>query len=182
MLKVKILLLFLLICQLSFSQSHTISGYVEDSNTGERIIGAYVIDSLSRSLAQTNNYGFYNLKIADKRAFIKATYIGFKSEVIFLSNVRDTMLNLKMQPIKELKEVVITSSRYNHTINAPLGITTIPVTQLTSMPALGEADLIKSIQSQPGIEGGVEGSAGIFVRGGEAVKIFLCSMMCLSIM
>jgi outer membrane cobalamin receptor len=166
MLKVKILLLSLIICQLSFSQSQTISGYVEDSNTGERIIGAYVIDSLSRSIAQTNNYGFYNLKIAGKKAFIKATYIGFKSEVIFLSHVRDTVLNIKMKPVMELKEVVVTSSRYNHTVNGPLGMITIPVKQLTSMPALGEADLIKSIQSQPGIKGGVEGSAGIFVRGG----------------
>jgi hypothetical protein len=166
MLKVKFLLLFLIICQISFPQNHTISGYVEDSNTGERIIGAYVIDSLSRSVAQTNNYGFYNLKIKGEKAFIKATYIGFKSEVIFLSLVNDTVINIKMQPVMELKEVVVTSSRYNHNVNAPLGMTTIPVKQLISIPALGEADLIKSIQNQPGIKGGIEGSAGIFVRGG----------------
>jgi outer membrane cobalamin receptor len=166
MLKYINILFCLTLCQLSFSQKHTISGYVEDSNTGERIIGAYVTDSLSRNVAQTNNYGFYNLKTTGKEAFIKATYIGFKSEPVYLANMHDTVLNIKIHPLMELSEVVVTSSGYNHTINDQLGMITIPVKKLTQMPALGESDLLKSIQSQPGIKGGVEGSSGIFVRGG----------------
>ncbi|TAL63186.1 MAG: hypothetical protein EPN88_12590 [Bacteroidetes bacterium] len=167
MLKIKTLLLFLITFQSVFSQKNIISGYVEDINTGERVIGAYVIDTISKSVAQTNNFGFYNLKKIGSKAAILATFIGLKSEVICFSMEHDTLLNIQMQPVRELKEVVVASSPYKHNVNAPLGLTTIPVTQLTSVPALGESDLLKSIQSQPGIKGGVEGSAGIFVRGGS---------------
>jgi len=168
MLKFNALLIFLILSQAIQSQSFTISGYVEDINTGERIIGAYVIDSVSKSIIQTNNFGFYILKNIKNKSAIQANYIGFKSKVIYLSLSHDTLLNIGMQPLMELKEVVIESSRYEHNVNTPLGLTTIPVKQLTSIPALGETDLLKSIQSQPGIKGGVEGSAGIFVRGGSA--------------
>lgn len=172
MIKLKTLICFLLTIQSVYSQRYTISGYVEDINTGERIIGAYVIDTISKEVAQTNNYGYYNLKIPSNKATILASYIGLKSEVISLSLTHDTLINIQMQPVRELKEVIISSSQYEHNVNVPLGLTTIPVKQLISLPALGEPDLIKSIQSQPGIKGGLEGSAGIFVRGGGSGENF----------
>jgi hypothetical protein len=149
-----------------YSQTHKISGYVEDMSSGERIIGAYVIDSTSKSVAQTNNFGFFILKNIGKRSVIYAKYIGLKSDMIHLSLQNDTLLNIKMEPSLILNEVIVESSGYKRSIDAPLGIKTIPVKNLASIPALGEPDLLKAIQSQPGIKGGVEGSAGIFVRGG----------------
>jgi len=168
MLKFISLLLFIIAYQFSYSQNYTISGYVEDVNTGERIIGAYVVDNISKQTAQTNNFGFYNLKNIKSKSAIQATFEGLTSKPIYLTLVKDTLINVKIQSVRELNEVVITSSLYNRDVNAPLGITIIPIKQLTSMPALGEPDLLKSIQNQPGIKGGVEGSAGIFVRGGGA--------------
>ena len=137
-------------------------------NTGERIIGAYVIDTINKGAAQTNNYGFYNLKIVNNNAALQATYMGLKSKTIQISRSHDTLINIQIQNVRELKVVIISSSLYEHNVNTSLGLTTIPIKQLTSIPVLGEADLIKSIQSQPGIKGGVEGSAGIFVRGGNS--------------
>src|SRR5674476_91345 len=168
MLKLKILLFFLIIFESLYSQSYNISGYVEDVNSGERIIGAYVIDSVSKNVAQTNNFGFYVLKNIRSKSAIQSNYIGLKSRMFYLSLVHDTLLNLSMQPTLELKEVFVASSLYKHNVNTPLGLTTIQIKQLTAIPALGESDLLKSIQSQPGIKGGAEGSAGIFVRGGSA--------------
>jgi outer membrane cobalamin receptor len=168
MLRFRVLILFLLIFQAAHSQSHTISGYVEDINTGERIIGAYVIDSISNSVTQTNNFGFFILRKISVNSYIQARYIGLRSKIIHLSLVLDTSIVIQMQPVLELSEVVVSSSQYKHNVNTPLGLITIPVKLLTSIPALGESDLLKSIQSQPGIKGGVEGSAGIFVRGGGA--------------
>lgn len=147
-------------------QTHNISGYVEDINTGERVIGAYIADSISKSITHTNSYGFFNLKIIGKNAAIQAIYMGLKSEILYLHPIHDTLINIQMRPVKELQEVIITYSIYKHNLNDPLGLTIIPVKKLTSIPALGESDLVKSIQSQPGIKGGVEGSSSIFVRGG----------------
>lgn len=167
MLKFKTLLFFLIIFKSAYSQTYNISGYVEDLNTGERAIGAYVVDNISKQVAQTNNYGFYTIRNVGSKSAIQATYTGFKSDVKYISLVNDTVLNFKINPVKELKEVVVVYSKYKNSVNTPLGLTTIPVKQLTLIPALGESDLIKSIQSQAGIKGGVEGSAGIFVRGGS---------------
>jgi len=168
MLKFKYLVIFLFVFKPGFSQSFTISGFVEDVNTGERIIGAYVIDSISSKVTQSNNYGFYIFKNLGSKVSVYSTYIGLKSESITLTIKQDTTINIKMQPVKELNEVVISSSKYNRSINSQLGAVTIPVKALTSMPALGEPDILKAIQSQPGIKGGMEGSAGVFVRGGSS--------------
>jgi hypothetical protein len=166
MLKLKTVLFFLLTSYSLFSQKTSISGYVKDLNTGELVIGAYIIDTISKNVTQTNNYGFYSLKIGTSKAALLATYLGFKSKIAELNLKHDTLINIYIQPMLELEEVTVSSTRYENSVNVPLGLTTIPIKQLISIPALGEPDLIKSIQNQPGIKGGIEGSAGIFVRGG----------------
>ena len=168
MFRFKILIILLLAFQSVWSQKLTISGYVEDINTGERILGAYVIDTISKGVTQTNNFGFYNLKIGSNKAAIMATYLGIKSAVIDFVLTQDTMINITLNPLMVLQEVTVSSSNYDNKVNTPIGLISIPVKQFISIPALGEPDLIKSVQSQPGIKGGIEGSAGVFVRGGGA--------------
>lgn len=169
MLKLRLMAVFLMAFQLLHSQNFSISGFVEDRETGERLIGVYVTDTVSKRSTQTNDFGFFNLKTTNgSRVAIQATYIGMKSKKISFILHKDTTLNIVMNPVLELNEVVISSSRYGHNVNNQLGYVIIPVKQLTVTPALGESDLLKAIQIQPGIKGGVEGSAGIFVRGGGA--------------
>jgi len=161
--------IFLTGFQLLYSQNINISGFVENRETGERLIGAYVIDAVSKTSTQANNFGFYNLKVpVATKISIQATYIGMKSaEISFILN-NDTTINIFLNPVLTLNEVLITSSLYQHNANNQLGFVIIPVNQLTITPSLGESDLLKAIQIQPGIKGGVEGSSGIFVRGGGA--------------
>ncbi len=166
--KIKIFVFFLLIIQIAKSQNYSISGYIEDLKTGERISGAYVIDSISKKGTISNNFGFYHLNTTQGKLALKATYLGYKSQVKYLELDHDTMVLFSIYPVSEIQEVIIEGSQYNRDENTPLGIKLIPIQLLTSIPALGEADLLKSIQSQPGIKGGLEGSAGIFVRGGGA--------------
>ena len=43
----------------------------------------------------------------------------------------------------------------------------VPIAQIKAIPAfLGEVDLIKALQLLPGVQGGTEGTAGFYVRGG----------------
>lgn len=167
MLKFKIIVILLFVFKIGESQYITISGFIEDVNTGERIIGAYVIDSISKKITQSNSYGFYTLRNLAGKVKIYSTFIGLKSESITLSIKHDTAINIKMQPVKELNEVVISAPVFTRTANTRLGSVTIPVKTLTTLPALGEPDVLKAIQIQPGIKGGMEGSAGVFVRGGS---------------
>jgi len=168
MLNLRTILLFVFTSQQVYCQVHTISGYVEDVNTGERIIGAYIIDNKTKNVTQTNNYGFYNFKTTERHVELQATYVGFKSSSFYFSLKHDTIINIEMQPIRELGEVLITSYYYKRNVNSDLGLSTLNIKQLISIPSLGESDLVKSIQNQPGIQSGIEGSTGVFVRGGSA--------------
>ena len=43
----------------------------------------------------------------------------------------------------------------------------VPIEQIKAMPALlGEVDVLKVLQLLPGVNGGTEGSSGLYVRGG----------------
>ena len=49
-----------------------------------------------------------------------------------------------------------------------LGVQTIPVETMERLPAgLGEVDVVRVFQLLPGVRGGTEGTAGLFVRGGS---------------
>jgi hypothetical protein len=159
-------LLFLPLFQIIFAQNYSITGYVEDIKTGERIIGALVIDSLSNKSTTTNNYGFYSMKLRPGNIALYSSFVGIKNQSFNLKLTKDTFLVLKVNPVGELNEVVVSAKSLNQQVNAPLGMSIIPIKTITLTPALGEPDLLKSIQSQPGIKGGIEGSAGVYVRGG----------------
>jgi len=150
------------------AQTYTVSGYVEDLKTGERMIGAFLADSAGQKATQTNNYGYFTLKYSKGRISLHAMYVGYKTGIHTISVVRDTSLIIKLEPGGELQEVVIKSSMYNRNAATALGMVVIPIKQLATIPALGEVDVLKAIQQQPGIQGGIEGSARLFVRGGGA--------------
>lgn len=67
-----------------------------------------------------------------------------------------------------LQEVVIVSDKAESGVMATqMGASEIPMTQIKNTPSiLGEADVMKAIQLMPGVQAGMEGSAGLYVRGG----------------
>jgi hypothetical protein len=151
-----------------FAQNYSITGYVTDSASGERMIGANVVDLSSLAGTSTNNYGYFNLKVKDTEVSLQATYVGSKSATHRFRLTNDTVITIKILTSKELSEVVVASESNASKMRAPLGVTVLPVKKLTLVPSLGEPDILKSIQSQPGIKGGIEGSSGVYVRGGSS--------------
>jgi hypothetical protein len=137
-----------------------------DQNTGEPFIGAHVTDTISKSVTRTNNYGFFTLRNIIGTAALRTSYAGFKSDILHLVLIHDTLINLQISPLFELSEVVVSSSLHERTLNNPLGTITIPIKRLMTIPALGQNNILKSIQVQTGIKGGIENSTGVFVRGG----------------
>ena len=91
-----------------FSQNYIINGYVEDSKTGERLIGAMICDSVSRSGSNSNFYGYYTIKCSSRSVNLVASYLGYKTSKITFSLVNDTVLNIFLQPqAYNLAEVII---------------------------------------------------------------------------
>lgn len=67
-----------------------------------------------------------------------------------------------------LREVVKVAKRYNKLESPAMGLTLLDAGAIKRVPTLfGEPDLIKALQLQPGVSPGVEGFAGMLVRGGN---------------
>ncbi len=148
--------------------SFTISGYVSDSVSGERLLGANVYDGGRLMGTTTNNYGFFSLTIPGGEVEINASFVGYKSirKPVLLRS--DTVIHFRLLPSIELDEVSVIGSRIPD-MQSPGNIGTLKVSmeQIRNAPALlGEVDLMRGIQLLPGIQSGSEGFSGLYVRGG----------------
>ncbi len=158
----------LIFCVTTLSaQRYTISGTVEDSETGESLAAASVYDkNISALGTMTNRYGFYSLTSPVPNVEIMVSYIGYTTQYLKLTLTKDTVVNFKLSPSTQIDEVEILGEK-SHTDKTQMSEINVPIETIKLMPVLlGEVDILKSIQLLPGVKGGTEGSSGIYVRGG----------------
>ncbi len=164
------LILFLLCISIAAqSQQHTISGYISDAKTGERLIGANVFEPSLKIGATTNSYGFYSISLpATDSIRLFVSYVGFQSQIIRLQLKKDESININLQHSVTLSEVVITSSRTEQIQDrTQMSRIDLPMEKLKTIPMfMGETDILKAIQLLPGVQSGGEGGSGLYVRGG----------------
>lgn len=147
----------------------TVSGYVTDVQTGERLIGATVQDIRSGVGTVTNVHGFYSLTIPSDTVQIQAGYVGYdrtQSEAFWLTT--DTLVEMELVSATVLREVVVEAGHsVSGTQSVQMSAVEVPISQIKGIPAIGgEVDVLKAIQLLPGVQSGSEGSAGLYVRGG----------------
>ena len=150
------------------SRKFTISGYVTDGTSSETLIGANILESRQQQGTTTNPYGFYSITLPAGETELSFSYLGYTTRQYRLELSKDTLINVLMQDNNQLEEVVIVSDKAEAGITATqMGAQEIPIAQIKNTPSiLGEADVMKTIQLMPGVQAGVEGSAGLYVRGG----------------
>ncbi len=147
----------------------TVNGYVSDISSGERLIGATVVDTISGYGAVTNNSGYYSLTLPQGEVGLQVSYVGYsQTAAMSLTLQSDTLINFLLIENTRLQEVTVVG---HQNINGPQSVQMsaieVPVQQIKNIPALaGEVDILKAIQLLPGVQSGTEGSAGIYVRGG----------------
>lgn len=166
--KIPTLLLFSFSSSIAFSQKYTISGYVSDKKTQEKLIGAVVYDARSKSATTTNTYGFFSLTLKSDSVKLLTSYIGFAAQgkTFFLNG--NTSLNIDLLPNNELQEVQVVADESERIEDrSRMSTINIPIEQIKKVPALlGEVDVLKVLQLLPGVKSGGEGSTGLYVRGG----------------
>jgi len=149
---------------------YTISGFVEDSLSGERLIAATVIDIVSGKGTTTNEYGFYSLSIPKGKAQLNYSYLGFKSKDYDIVIGKDLYLSIGLNASITLGAVIVTDSKI-----LPQSSTGPPIApnfkskEINKIPTIGgEVDILRYFQTLAGVQSGVEGLGGIHVRGGNA--------------
>ncbi|HJD77014.1 MAG TPA: TonB-dependent receptor [Bacteroides reticulotermitis] len=150
------------------SRKFTISGYVTDGTSSETLIGANIIDSHQNQGSTTNPYGFYSITLPAGKAELRFSYLGYTTEQHSFILQKDTVINVQLADNNQLQEVVIISDKAEAGARATqMGAIEIPTLQINKVPSiLGEADVMKAIQLMPGVQAGVDGSAGLYIRGG----------------
>ena len=149
---------------------YTISGFVEDSLSGERLIAATIVDLGSGRGTTTNEYGFYSLSIPGGKAQINYSYLGFKSKDYELVIRKDLHFSIGLNASITLGAVIVTDSKILP--QSSIDVATSPnfkSKEINKIPAIaGEVDVLRYFQTLAGVQSGSEGVAGMHVRGGNA--------------
>lgn len=148
----------------------TLNGYIKDSNTGEALIGATIYIRELELGSTTNNYGYFSVTIPPGQYTVIFSYIGFQEmqkKVELISNMKFDF-KLETNP-QELQEVIISSFQKEEVIfkrNAAQS-EVIPAFVKKQPALMGESDVIKALEFQPGISFYGDGSSYFHVRGGD---------------
>ncbi len=165
-----LLSLFFFCFKLSFSQERfTISGYVQEENSGENLIGVSIYDKASQKGTTSNQYGFYSITLEKGTYEIIYSFIGLNTITKKINLNENIRLNISLSEKSILsEEVIITSERQDKNIeSSDMSQAKLKVENIKQLPViLGEVDVIKSAQLLPGIQSGGEGNSGLYVRGG----------------
>jgi hypothetical protein len=151
-----------------------VSGYVTDSESGERIVGARVQSKEYSVGAITNEYGFFSFRIPANTTTLITRSIGFKSAQKLYSNVSE---NLKVELIRadDLPEVIVDGRdkteelEYSAVTIDDDNITEVSTHLTQTSPSLnGQTDYVRVAQILPGVQGQSDGFGGMNIRGGES--------------
>ncbi|GAA0894483.1 TonB-dependent receptor [Fulvivirga kasyanovii] len=155
--------------QLVAQQKVTLSGYINDAENGEALIGATVFVRETQSGSASNVYGFYSITLPPGQYTIEYTYVGYQPLVKEITLNENQRLNVEMTgESQQLQEVVISGERVDANVTSTeMSTNKLDIQTIKKIPAfLGEVDVLKSIQLLPGVSTVGEGAAGFNVRGG----------------
>jgi len=169
------ILLWLLLCNVfglhNAAASATLSGFISDRDNGE--VMPYVTIALEgvQLGAISNARGYYAIRqIPAGTYFIVASRIGYQTarDTVELAENADTRLDLRLTPrsIDLQNETQVTAERLAAERLTQTGFITLAAENLQQLPAIGEADLLRSLQLLPGIQSASDISSGLYVRGG----------------
>ncbi|NLU39068.1 MAG: TonB-dependent receptor [Bacteroidales bacterium] len=165
--RITLLFFITLLSSLVLGQKFTISGYISDAASGERLVNANIYETKSLKGTTANNYGFYSLSLPAGNIVINASFIGYEPQFLTISLSHDTVVNFGLKLNSDLIDEVTVVGTKSKVEETQMSVIDIPVQKLQSLPVmLGETDVLKVMQLLPGVKGGTEGTSGIYVRGG----------------
>lgn len=163
-----ILFVFLIIVCNAIGQNYTISGYITESGSDERLVQANVYDKITFKGTTSNNFGFYSFTLPGGTYQLNYSYVGYQVRSLFINLTRDTIINVSLPIIGALQEIVVRADNPDAFRSRMLiSQQDIPIERVQSLPSfLGEADVFKTIKLMPGVQSGNEGQSGLYIRGG----------------
>ena len=146
----------------------TLSGYVRNSASGEPIVGAALYIENPRIGTVSDQFGFYSVTLPRGKHDLRIRSIGLKDTRRRIILYSDDKFDIEMEDdVIALKEVVIEAEKDKNISGLQMGQERIDIKSIRQVPtALGEADILRVIQTLPGVKTVGESSTGLNVRGG----------------
>ena len=148
---------------------YTISGYIQDAKTGERLVGATIWEANAGKGGITNDYGFFSLKVPEGNVLLQCSYIGYQPLTKKTKLNKNQKIQLDLSPSITLTEVIVTANNLDQNeAHLTLGKgEAINLQNLSAGISLGgESDLMGFIRGKVGVQSGADGIGGMSVRGG----------------
>lgn len=151
-------------------KKYTLSGFIEDATSGERLIAAAVFCPSLGIGTVTNEYGFYSLTLPEDIKKIVVSYLGYQELEQPIKLIKNLSRSYQLHPSLTLMEVVVTPTvETNQLLPSPSNEHRINPDDFKAAPDLGgESDLMRIAQLLPGVQTGADGFGGLHVRGGNA--------------
>ncbi|MEM7374128.1 MAG: TonB-dependent receptor plug domain-containing protein [Bacteroidota bacterium] len=153
-----------------FSQaSYVLSGYLLDQSSQERLIGGSVSCPALKIGSYSDEYGFFSLQVPTGSHQIQFGAPGFRSSHMQLEVLQDTLLRLYLESLTLEEVSIVAEDQQSEIQDVQMSRISLSAKEAQKMPNLaGEVDILKVMQLMPGVQGGNEGNAGLYVRGGGA--------------
>ena len=150
----------------------TLSGFVYDATSGEALIGCNVYLDQSRLGATTNLHGFYTLpRVPAGDHTLVCSHIGYetasRSLTLAASDARTIDIHLEQRAVEAGGIVVVAADGDRDGLQRKqISKVEIEAAQIEQIPQVVEADLLRSLQTLPGIVPVSDYSSAPYIRGG----------------
>ena len=147
----------------------TISGKIKVYNSNISVPGCNIYTKEDRRGASSDSKGSYSLRLPLGNHTIIYSSVGMETTQRQVNLYADGTLNMEMlTKVNLLDDVEILGNDKGKLNRVEMGMETIDMKSIKNLPKLlGEADLIKSTLTLPGVSTVGEGAAGFNVRGGK---------------
>lgn len=160
--------------QIVAKTSITLSGYIRDARTGESLIGASIYNPATGAGILSNNYGFYSITIPNADTIdLEISYVGYKNLLRRVSASGSLTLSFDMELNIEKEEIdkltIVNDKREDNVKKNQPALIDMSTDMIVAAPSVsGTGDVIGSLELMPGVQAGIDGTPGYFVRGGNA--------------
>lgn len=152
-------------------QRYTVSGYVKDKQNGESLVGISIGKTGTSLGTVSNQYGFYSLTLPAGEHELQFSYMGYGTYKTTVNLKKNATVDVNMEATSsQLNVVTVNGQKQEKSVNTlNTSINKLDIAQMKKMPTfMGEVDVLRAIQTLPGVNTVGEGASGFNVRGGNS--------------
>jgi hypothetical protein len=141
-----------------------LSGVIREDNT-QSLVANVPIWVNTTEVGSSDVNGNFRIELTGGQHIVRFQNFNYKEKIFDLKIYEDAQLNIILEPAPVVLEEVVVSDQA--VVNRRVGQSTLKMANLKRAPLfLGEVDVIKQVQNQPGVTTVGEVASGFNVRGG----------------